>query len=94
MIGYRARDAFEKKGIRLNLCGVAATADLLAISKGKEKAIPPEGHPALEALAKQRAENIKARLIDRFGATPKQLFICHPDLDRTEGAKARVELSL
>lgn len=84
----------EKSSINMRLCGFATTTDLELISKGKEKAIPAAGHPQLEALAKQRAESIKSVLVKNHGVQPKQLFICHPELDREEGAGARVELSL
>jgi hypothetical protein len=84
----------EKRSINLRICGFATTADLTVITKGKEKSIPSAGHPALEALAKQRAENIKSILINTHGALPKQLFVCHPELNRAEGARASVELSI
>ncbi len=89
----------EKKGINLRLCGFATQSDLEAINKEKKKkeepqTIPPEGHPQLEALARERAETIKAELVEKYGASPKQLFICHPELDRNAEAGARVELGL
>ena len=84
----------EKKDINMQLCGFATTNDLLALSKGKEKAIPPAGHPVLEKLAKQRAENIKSLLVNTYGVLPKQLFVCHPELEREKGSIARVELSI
>ena len=84
----------EKRSLNLQLCGFATTADLAVISKGKEKAIPPAGHPVLESLAKGRADGIKALLVNSYGALPKQLFICHPSIDSDEGATARVEFSL
>jgi hypothetical protein len=84
----------EKKNINMQLCGFATVADLTALTKGKEKVIPPAGHPALEALAKQRAESIKLVLVNTHGVSPKQLFICHPELDSNENAAARVEISI
>jgi hypothetical protein len=78
----------------MRLCGFATVADLIVISKGKEKAIPSAGHTALEALAKQRAESLKSILVKSYGARPKQLFICHPELDRKDAASSRVELSI
>ncbi|MEN8169668.1 MAG: DUF748 domain-containing protein [Pseudomonadota bacterium] len=90
----RISKLLEKKGINMRLCGFATAADLTAISKGKEKAIPPAGHAALDTLAKQRAESIKSILVKSYGALPKQLFICHPELDRKDAAASRVELSI
>lgn len=84
----------EKQSLNLQLCGFATTADLTAITRGKEKSIPPAGHPALEALAKQRAENIKSILVKTYGVLPRQLFVCHPELNRAEGAGASVEFSI
>jgi hypothetical protein len=84
----------EKKSLNMQLCGLSTTADLMVITRGKEKSIPPAGHPVLEALAKQRAENIKSVLVNTHGVLPKQLFVCHPELDRAEEAGARVELSI
>ncbi len=84
----------EKKEVNMQLCGFATTDDLLALTKGKEKAIPPAGHPALEMLAKQRAEKVKSLLVNSYGVLPKQLFVCHPELDHEEGSSARVELSI
>lgn len=84
----------EKKGINLQICGFATTTDLLAMTKGKTKEIPAAGHPALEALAKQRAENIKSILVNSYSVQPNQLFICHPELERSAEAIPRVELSL
>lgn len=84
----------ERSGINMQLCGFATIADLSVITKNKEKVIPAGGHPALETLAKQRAEAIKANLVGVYGVPAKQLFICHPELDGEEGAEGRVELSL
>ncbi len=84
----------EKKDINMRLCGFASTADLLALTGGKEKAIPLAGHPALERLAKQRAETIKSILVHRYGVSATQLFVCHPELERDENAISRVELSI
>lgn len=84
----------EKKGINMQLCGFSTTEDLNALTKGKEKTVPPAGHPALEALAKQRAEGIKSLLVNNYGVLPEQLFVCHPELDPKESATARVELSI
>lgn len=84
----------EKRSLNMQLCGFATMQDLTAISKGKEKVIPPAGHPALEALAKQRAESIKSELVNRHGVLPKQLFVCHPELDRAADGIARAELSI
>lgn len=84
----------EKKSINMQLCGFATMDDLTVMSKGKEKQIPPAGHPALEALAKQRAESIKSLLVKSYAVLPKQLFVCHPELDRSEEATARVEMSI
>jgi hypothetical protein len=90
----KMKQLIEKEGINMHLCGYANTADLAIMSKGKEKTIPPAGHPALEGLAKQRAEKIKSTLVNRYGAKPNQLFICHPDLDRTAEGNPRVEINL
>lgn len=90
----RISKLLEKRGINMRLCGFATVADLIVISKGKEKAIPSAGHTALEALAKQRAESLKSILVKSYGARPKQLFICHPELDRKDAASSRVELSI
>jgi outer membrane protein OmpA-like peptidoglycan-associated protein len=84
----------EKKSIHMQLCGFATMEDLTALSKGKENVIPPAGHPALEALAKQRAESIKSELVNNHGVLSKQLFVCHPELDRTAQASPRAELSI
>lgn len=83
-----------QKGVNMKICGFATTADLLVQSKGKVTAIPPAGHPPLEALAKQRAESIKLLLVKQYGVAAKQLFVCHPELDRSAEAKERVELSI
>ena len=84
----------EKPGIHMQLCGFSTVDDLTVMTKGKEKVIPPAGHPALESLAKQRAENIKSILVNTHGVQPKQLFICHPELDRSDKGNARVEISI
>ncbi len=82
------------KAVNIQLCGHATTADLVAITKGKQQVIPPAGHPALEALAKQRAERIKSELVQRYAVPQKQLFVCHPELDTDSEAEPRVELLL
>jgi len=83
-----------QKALNIRLCGFATTNDLITISKGKEQAIPPAGHPALEALAKQRAEGIKLLLVQSYGVQPKQLFVCHPELDPASEVLPRVELAI
>jgi hypothetical protein len=83
-----------EKGVNIRLCGFATTADLVAISKGKETIIPAPGHTVLENLAAQRAESIKSYLIEVYGVQPDRLFICHPELDRDSEAQPRVELSI
>ncbi len=83
-----------EKAVNIQLCGFATTTDLVAITKGKQQVIPPAGHPALETLAKQRAERIKSELVQRYGVPQKQLFVCHPELDKEAEALPRVELSL
>jgi hypothetical protein len=83
-----------EKAVNIQLCGFATAADLVAITKGKQQVIPPAGHPPLEALAKQRAERLKSELVQRYGVPQKQLFVCHPELDKGAEALPRVELSI
>ena len=84
----------QRDNLQLRLCGIATTSDLVAISKGQRKTIPPEGDDALEALARQRAEKLKDILVDRYGVSAAQLFICHPTLENDAEAKPRVRLQL
>lgn len=84
----------SRKDLNLRLCGIATLSDLNIISKGKEKSIPAAGHPALEELARQRGENIKAILVDGYGIDAGRLFVCHPELDRSEKGEPRLEMQL
>lgn len=90
----RIGELLQKKEVNLYLCGMANTADMLAITKSRAKSIPAEGHPELEALAKERAEAIKLLLVEAYSISPKRLFVCHPGLDRSEEGNSRVDLSI
>lgn len=84
----------SRDDLNLRLCGKATLADLNVLSQGKEKTIPAAGHPALEALAQQRGENIKTILVEGYGIDAGRLFVCHPELDRSEAGIPRLELQL
>lgn len=84
----------KRPALQLRLCGVATSADLAIISKGTLKQIPPEGHEALESLARQRAETIKQIMVSQYGVAPGRLFICHPELNRKADALPQVRLQL
>jgi len=84
----------KRDNLQLRLCGIATQSDLVALSKGERKTIPPEGEPELEKLARSRAENIKTILVEQYGIDPARLFICHPELENDEKAAPRVRVQL
>lgn len=84
----------ERKNLQLRLCGIATTADLIALSKGQQQTIPPGPHEQLEELARARAAALKQQLVEQYQLAPGQLFICNPTLDREAGAEPRVQLQL
>jgi uncharacterized protein involved in outer membrane biogenesis len=48
----------------------------------------------LLGLALQRADRVKGVLVEERQIEPKRLFLCDPDIDTTEGGKARVDIRL
>jgi hypothetical protein len=64
--------------------------------KSSEQAKPAEpptiSDEALLELAKARSETIKGRLVENHQIDPARLFICHPQIDKSEEGKPRVEI--
>lgn len=83
----------DRKKIRIKLCGISNEDDRFTLNEAARKA----GKQAVDkdelfALAKKRAENVKAYLVDHFKVDPGRLFVCHPEIKTDEKAQPSVEL--
>jgi hypothetical protein len=96
----------ERKGMRMNICGVAVLADKPAIwaqlqETNKQQKAPLdetllllELEPALQALAQQRSDAVKTELSDKQGIDSERLFSCYPKVDLKSKDKPQVSLGL
>lgn len=91
--------------LRLKLCGKAVNADRAALrqqaatntaksetSSSTSTKPPPISDAELEALAHRRAAALKQYLVSQLGTDAGRLFLCHPEVDTTPNAEARVQL--
>jgi len=78
-----------KPGIRLQVCGITATAEFT--TDNKKQRLPNE--EKLLDLARQRSTRV-VNTITAQGVDPERLFACKPEIDRATDAKGRVELLL
>lgn len=96
----------ERKGMRMNICGLAVIADKPAIweqlqAENKERDKPVdeeilllELEPALQALAQERSDAVKSELSDKQGVDIERLFSCYPKVDLQTKEKPQVTLGL
>ncbi len=96
----------ERKAMRINICGLAVSADrepvwntLLLQNQKQEKPLPPEQlekqlEPALQQLAQERSDAIKGLLSNQQGINIERLFSCYPKVDLTLKDKPQVALGI
>ncbi|MDO6594533.1 DUF748 domain-containing protein [Neptuniibacter sp. 1_MG-2023] len=96
----------ERKGMRMNICGLAVIADKPAIweqlqAENKERDKPVdeeilllELEPALQALAQERSDAVKSELSGKQGVDIERLFSCYPKVDLQTKEKPQVTLGL
>jgi hypothetical protein len=67
-----------------------------AETSGNEAVLPERKQEQLRELATERAERVKAHLVEKGGIDPQRLSVCAPNIDveDDDGADPRVELSL
>ena len=81
----------EHPATRLDICGVATESDRAA---QKELSASTTADDILLELAKSRTERIKEQLVKLHGIATKRLITCEPKIDKSAGAKPRVNLEI
>ncbi|WP_415902307.1 DUF748 domain-containing protein [Neptuniibacter sp. QD29_5] len=95
----------ERKGMRMNICGLAVAEDqpaiwqqILADNAKRKKPLPEEQlqaevTPKLQQLAQDRSDVVKAAL-SKDGIDIERLFSCYPKVDLKQKLKPQVSLGL
>ncbi len=80
----------KKDSMTIKVCGIAATSEATALT------LEPQQLPTdvLRALAQQRGQLLKEKLVAEGGIASARILLCNPALDEKEEAQGRVEISL
>lgn len=96
----------ERKGMRMNLCGLAVAVDkpviwerLVETNKKRKKPVDEEIlllelQPQLQQLAQRRSDAVKEQLSQKQKIDIERLFSCYPKVDLTSKEKPQVTLGL
>ncbi|MBO9489443.1 DUF748 domain-containing protein [Endozoicomonas sp. G2_1] len=80
----------DREKQRVTMCSVAVATDL---SAEQEQLPEPERVKTLQTISEQRAQQLKASLVEQYQIASSRLLLCEPKVDLAEGAKPRVEFS-
>jgi hypothetical protein len=92
----------KRPHLKIKLCGRVTNADYQSIRErvakekqsalGRSKKSPASVDDMLIKLATERSKAIKAYLVKQSGISSARLFVCQPERDKEDAAKARVDL--
>jgi len=88
-LGYVGKFLNERPKIRINICGIAAPTDVIALTTPK---VPSVTDDQLLDLARERANVIKGHLIEEYRIGADRLFVCSPSINKQADASPEVTL--